>query len=125
MDRKPIWSGSNTAAFVAPAAGTYGNASRNSIEMPGTVAVSGSISRTISFGETRGLEMRLNMSNMFNTVQNIGEHYHQRGNLRAGDLGGRDAVIHLFADVPVLEYWQLHIVGEMWNWEWRRKQYDE
>jgi hypothetical protein len=62
----------NTGAFVAPAAGTYGNASRNSIEMPGTVSISGSLSRTISFGETRGLEMRLNANNALNTVQYSG-----------------------------------------------------
>jgi hypothetical protein len=62
----------NTAAFVAPTTGTYGNASRNSIEMPGTVSLSGSLSRNISFGETRGLEMRLNANNALNTVQYSG-----------------------------------------------------
>jgi hypothetical protein len=59
----------NTAAFVAPPTGTYGNASRNSIELPGTVSLSGSLSRNISLGETRGLEMRLNANNALNTVQ--------------------------------------------------------
>jgi hypothetical protein len=62
----------NTAAFVAPATGTYGNASRNSIELPGTVAISGSLSRTISLGETRSLELRLNANNALNTVQYAG-----------------------------------------------------
>jgi hypothetical protein len=62
----------NTAAFVAPATGTYGNASRNSIELPGTVAVSGSLSRTISLGETRSIELRLNANNALNTVQYAG-----------------------------------------------------
>ena len=51
---------------------TYGNASRNSIELPGTVSLSGSLSRTISFGETRSLEMRLNANNALNTVQYSG-----------------------------------------------------
>jgi hypothetical protein len=59
----------NTAAFATPAAGTYGNASRNSIELPGTVAISGSLSRTITLGETRSLELRLNATNALNTVQ--------------------------------------------------------
>ena len=67
----------NTAAFIAApldAKGNpiYGNASRNSIELPGTVSVSGSLSRTISFGETRSLELRLNANNALNTVQYSG-----------------------------------------------------
>jgi trimeric autotransporter adhesin len=67
----------NTAAFVnAPldAKGNpeYGNASRNSIELPGTVSLSGSLSRTISFGETRSMELRLNAANALNTVQYSG-----------------------------------------------------
>jgi hypothetical protein len=53
-------------------AGMYGNASRNSIELPGTVSVSGSLSRTISFGETRSLEARISANNVFNTVQYSG-----------------------------------------------------
>jgi hypothetical protein len=52
--------------------GVYGSASRNSIVGPGTVSISGSLSRTISFGETRGLEMRLNATNALNTVQYSG-----------------------------------------------------
>jgi hypothetical protein len=53
-------------------AGQYGTASRNSIELPGTVSVSSSLSRTITLGETRSLEMRLNANNVFNTVQYSG-----------------------------------------------------
>jgi trimeric autotransporter adhesin len=67
----------NTAAFVpAPldALGnpTYGNAARNSIQLPGTVAVSGSLSRTVTLGETRSFELRLNANNALNTVQYSG-----------------------------------------------------
>jgi trimeric autotransporter adhesin len=62
----------NTAAFSAPAPGTYGNASRNSIEGPGTVATSGSLSRTVSLGETRNFEARITANNIFNTVQYSG-----------------------------------------------------
>jgi hypothetical protein len=49
--------------------GQYGDATRNSIELPGTVSVSGSLSRTVSFGETRSLEARISVNNVFNTVQ--------------------------------------------------------
>jgi hypothetical protein len=75
----------NTAAFVGacPAAnlpqppfceapGTYGTASRNSIQLPGTVSISGSLSRTITFGGTRSFEARINASNALNTVQYSG-----------------------------------------------------
>jgi trimeric autotransporter adhesin len=59
----------NTAAFVAPSVGTYGNASRNSIELPGTVLVNGSLSKTIPLGDTRNFEARISANNAFNTVQ--------------------------------------------------------
>jgi len=62
----------NKAAFVAPATGTYGNATRNSIVTPGTVSINGSLSRTISLGETRSIEMRFNATNALNTVQYSG-----------------------------------------------------
>ena len=37
-----------------------------------TVSFNASLSRTVSFGETRSLEMRFNASNVFNTVQYSG-----------------------------------------------------
>jgi hypothetical protein len=58
----------NKAAFAAPA-GEYGTASRNSIEGPGTVLVSASLSRTLEFGGTKSLETRVTATNVFNTVQ--------------------------------------------------------
>jgi len=61
----------NAAAFSLPA-GTYGTATRNSIEGPGTVAVDASLSRTIPLGETRSFEMRVTANNVFNTVQYAG-----------------------------------------------------
>jgi hypothetical protein len=51
---------------------TYGSASRNSIELPGTVSVNGVLSRTISLGETRSIEARFQANNVFNTVQYSG-----------------------------------------------------
>ena len=61
----------NKSAFVAPANG-YGTASRNSIELPGTVSTDMSLSKSVSFGELRNLEMRATASNVFNTVQYSG-----------------------------------------------------
>ena len=58
----------NTAAFAEPTA-VYGNASRYSIAGPGTVSVDGSLSKTVSLGETRSFEMRATADNVFNTVQ--------------------------------------------------------
>jgi hypothetical protein len=61
----------NKSAFTTPAA-TYGTASRYSIPGPGTVSVSGSLSKTMRFSETRTFEMRATASNIFNTVQYSG-----------------------------------------------------
>jgi hypothetical protein len=61
----------NTAAFTQPAT-VYGNASRYSISGPGTISVDGSLSKTVSFGETRSLEVRATADNLFNTVQYSG-----------------------------------------------------
>jgi hypothetical protein len=62
----------NTAAFDTSIPSNYGNATRNSIELPGTVSVNGSLSRTVSLGETRSIEMRITANNVLNTVQYSG-----------------------------------------------------
>ena len=66
----------NKAAFMAPQTtnflGGYGTASRNSIEGPGTTAVSMALSRQFALGDTRNLEARLTATNVFNTVQYSG-----------------------------------------------------
>jgi hypothetical protein len=65
----------NPGAFAAPTVnGTtqYGTASQGSIEGPGTVLVSASLSRTVSLGETRSFEARATATNVFNTVQYSG-----------------------------------------------------
>jgi trimeric autotransporter adhesin len=90
----------NTAAFAGacPAAplpptpfclapGTYGNASRNSIELPGTVSINGSLSRTIPLGETRSIEARITASNALNTVQYSGV-YTQINQQNYGQVSG-------------------------------------
>ena len=99
----------NSAAFVGacPAAnlpqpafceapGTYGTASRNSIQLPGTVSISGSLSRTITFGGTRSFEARINASNALNTVQYSGVST-QLNSLTFGQVikSHRPEVVHL------------------------------
>jgi hypothetical protein len=65
----------NTAAYQEPAANTsfpcaaFGSAPRNSIEGPGTISNNMALSKTLQMGETRSLEMRATISNVFNTVQ--------------------------------------------------------
>ncbi len=49
-----------------------GNASPGSIEGPGTVSVSASLSRTVPLGDTRSFEARVTANNVFNTVQYSG-----------------------------------------------------
>ena len=64
----------NPNAFVQPAQASatstgYGTASRFSIEGPGQVLVTASLSRTVALGETRSFEARMTAANVFNTVQ--------------------------------------------------------
>ncbi len=67
----------NTAAYEAPSAtpgycNYFGNAQRNSIEGPGTVENDMALSKTMQLGDTRSMELRATMSNVFNTVQYSG-----------------------------------------------------
>jgi hypothetical protein len=59
----------NTAAFTAPPSGQYGTASQGSIEGPGTVSTVAVLSRTVTLGDTRSFEARVQANNVFNTVQ--------------------------------------------------------
>ncbi len=59
----------NKTAFTTPASGQFGNASRNSIEGPGTKVVDISLSRTVPLGETRSFEARVAAANALNIVQ--------------------------------------------------------
>jgi hypothetical protein len=52
--------------------GVFGNAPRNFIMGPGTVQNNMSLSKTMQLGETRSLEIRATMNNVFNTVQYSG-----------------------------------------------------
>jgi hypothetical protein len=69
----------NTAAFSLPTAAdsnypcdVYGTATRNSIPGPGTVQNNMSLSKTVSMGDTRSMEIRAMINNVFNTVQYAG-----------------------------------------------------
>ena len=52
--------------------GVFGNAPRNSIEGPGKVQNNMALSKTIGMGETRTVEIRATINNVFNTVQYSG-----------------------------------------------------
>jgi hypothetical protein len=67
----------NPGAYSMPSAtpgycNAFGNAPRNSIAGPGTLQNNMSLSRTIGMGETRSMEVRANINNVFNTVQYTG-----------------------------------------------------
>lgn len=59
----------NAAAFAQPAAGTLGNHRRNSIQGPGFWAIDMALTRLVTFGGARTLELRteiFNLTNNFN-----------------------------------------------------------
>ena len=59
----------NTAAFVLPAAGQFGNAGRNTIRGPGTHQFDMALNRSVMLKERYPLELRVQASNVFNTPQ--------------------------------------------------------
>jgi hypothetical protein len=63
----------NTAAFVAPAPGTFGNAGRDTIIGPGSVILNLSLARSINLhSERRRLEFRIDTTNFMNHVNPSG-----------------------------------------------------
>jgi trimeric autotransporter adhesin len=58
----------NTAAFVAPASGLWGNAGRNTIPGPATFFLNGSFGRVFRFGERRSADLQLQAQNILNHV---------------------------------------------------------
>jgi hypothetical protein len=56
----------NTAAFSAPAPGTYGDAGRNSIIGPGAIQLDAALSKSFRMGEFRSLEIRFDAANVLN-----------------------------------------------------------
>lgn len=71
----------NPGAFAEPTAaggetaypcGVFGNAPRNPIAGPGTIENTMALSKTVSMGDTRSMEIRATLNNAFNTVQYSG-----------------------------------------------------
>jgi trimeric autotransporter adhesin len=59
----------NTAAFVAPPAGQFGDAGRNTVTGPPTILFDMAMTKVIPMGESRILEVRCQATNVFNTPQ--------------------------------------------------------
>jgi hypothetical protein len=59
----------NTSAFTTPAAGTFGDASRNTIIGPGTTVLNLGLTKNINFSASRGLSVQVLANNVLNTVQ--------------------------------------------------------
>lgn len=59
----------NTLAFTIPAPGQFGNAQRNTIPGPRTLIFGIALNKTIPLGDVRALELRAQVSNLFNTPQ--------------------------------------------------------
>jgi trimeric autotransporter adhesin len=58
----------NPSAYVAPAAGQWGNVGRNSIEGPRQFSIDAGIGRTFLWGDRLNLDWRLNATNVLNRV---------------------------------------------------------
>lgn len=56
----------NTAAFITPPPGQYGDAGRNTIRGPHTYGFNMALSKTIQFGDVGGLDLRVEANNVFN-----------------------------------------------------------
>ena len=62
----------NTAAFVVPPAGQFGDAGRNSIRGPGSASLDMSMSKDVRFGgatSSRGMNLRVQASNILNLAE--------------------------------------------------------
>ena len=63
-----------------------------------------SLSKTMQMGDTRSMEIRAMINNVFNTVQYSGVGtVVNSAEVRAGDFGGRDAVVSIYGEVQVLK----------------------
>jgi hypothetical protein len=66
-DRKTPEHWLNPAAFALPAPGTLGNFKRNSVRAPGYRSIDAALSRLITFGTGRTVELRVETFNLLNT----------------------------------------------------------
>ncbi len=58
----------NTAAFAQPAAGTWGDAGRNTIPGPAVFSMDSSLGRVFRFGERRSADLQFQSTNILNHV---------------------------------------------------------
>jgi hypothetical protein len=58
----------NPQAFLAPAAGTWGNAGRDSLRGPSQFSLNGSAGRVFRLGDRRSLDLRFDANNLLNHV---------------------------------------------------------
>jgi len=66
-DRKTPEHWLNPAAFALPAPGTLGNFRRNSVRAPGYRSIDAALSRLVTFGTGRTVELRVETFNLLNT----------------------------------------------------------
>ncbi len=66
LDNPSISEFFNTAAFVAPPPGQFGDARRNTISGPGTIQFDMSMGKNIPLKDTRAFEVRAQATNVFN-----------------------------------------------------------
>jgi trimeric autotransporter adhesin len=59
----------NTDAFTAPAAGTFGNAGRNTVIGPGQHLLNAAIGRDVRLSSNRVVSIRVEANNVLNTVR--------------------------------------------------------
>ena len=59
----------NTTAFTIPAAGQFGDSTRNMIVGPGTRQLNALFKRDVRLGGTRAFTLQVNANNLLNTVQ--------------------------------------------------------
>lgn len=62
----------NTAAFVAPPSGQFGNARRNSIAGPGAVTLDFALNKNIPLKDTRAFDFRFQVNNLVNHANYTG-----------------------------------------------------
>ena len=71
-DGQVIYITSPKSTFTAPALGTFGNLKRNALRGPGFWQTDASIIKRFAINETMNLEFRMEIQNLFNTV-NLGQ----------------------------------------------------
>jgi hypothetical protein len=59
----------NTAAFLVPAPGQFGDAGRNTIIGPSLMSINMALSKSFQFKDTMGMEVRAEANNIFNMAQ--------------------------------------------------------